>query len=76
MTLPLAERSAVRLRGAGIVQYTTDVVFRRPVAASGPRASERSLVTVSALIATGHVGQLAYHLNRAMDAGLTQTRFM
>ena len=28
-------------------------------------------MTVSALIASGHVAQIPYHLNRAMDAGLT-----
>jgi 4-carboxymuconolactone decarboxylase len=56
----------------GVVQYTTDVLFRdlwlRPDLA--PR--DRSLVTVSALIATGQAAQLPYHLNRAMDYGLTQ----
>ena len=56
----------------GIVQYTTDVLFRdlwlRPDLA--PR--DRSLVTVSALIASGQVAQITYHLNRAMDSGLTQ----
>ena len=56
----------------GVVQYTTDVLFRdlwlRPDLA--PR--DRSLVTVSALIATGQAAQLPYHLNRAMDNGLTQ----
>jgi 4-carboxymuconolactone decarboxylase len=54
----------------GLVQYTTDVLFRdlwlRPDLA--PR--DRSLVTVSALVATGQVAQIAYHLNRAMDNGL------
>ena len=58
----------------GIVQYTTDVLFRdlwlRPDLA--PR--DRSLVTVSALIASGQVPQITYHLNRAMDNGLTQTQ--
>jgi 4-carboxymuconolactone decarboxylase len=58
----------------GIVQYTTDVLFRdlwlRPDLA--PR--DRSLVTVSALIANGQVAQIAYHFNRAMDNGLTQTQ--
>jgi len=58
----------------GIVQYTTDVLFRdlwlRPDLA--PR--DRSLVTVSALIASGQVAQITYHLNRAMDSGLTQTQ--
>jgi len=56
----------------GIVQYTTDVLFRdlwlRPDLA--PR--DRSLVTVSALIACGQAAQIPYHLNRAMDNGLTQ----
>ncbi|MGA7929540.1 MAG: carboxymuconolactone decarboxylase family protein [Candidatus Sulfotelmatobacter sp.] len=58
----------------GIVQYTTDVLFRdlwlRPDLA--PR--DRSLVTVSALIASGQVAQITYHLNRAMDNGPTQTQ--
>ncbi|SEP32806.1 4-carboxymuconolactone decarboxylase [Rhodospirillales bacterium URHD0017] len=56
----------------GIVQYTTDVLFRdlwlRPDLA--PR--DRSLVTVSALVAAGQVAQVPYHLGRAMDNGLTQ----
>lgn len=56
----------------GVVQYTTDILFRdlwlRPDLA--PR--DRSLVTVSALIASGQVAQMPYHLNRAMDNGLTQ----
>jgi len=30
------------------------------------------LVTVSALIASGQVAQMPYHLNRAMDNGLTK----
>jgi 4-carboxymuconolactone decarboxylase len=57
----------------GVVQYTTDVLFRdlwlRPDL--GPR--DRSLVTVSALIANGQTAQLTPHLNRAMDNGVTQT---
>ena len=56
----------------GLVQNTTDVLFRdlwlRPDLA--PR--DRSLVTVSALIASGQSAQITYHLNRAMDNGLTQ----
>jgi 4-carboxymuconolactone decarboxylase len=56
----------------GLVQITTDVLFRdlwlRPDLA--PR--DRSLVTVSALIASDHVAQITYHLNRAIDNGLTQ----
>jgi len=56
----------------GLVQNTTDVLFRdlwlRPDLA--PR--DRSLVTVSALIASGQSAQITYHLNRAMDNGLTR----
>ncbi|HKF58857.1 MAG TPA: carboxymuconolactone decarboxylase family protein [Blastocatellia bacterium] len=57
----------------GVVQYTSDLLFRdlwlRPALA--PR--DRSLVTVSALIASNQVAQIPYHLNRAMDNGLTKT---
>jgi 4-carboxymuconolactone decarboxylase len=64
----------VAVSSAGVVQYTTDVLFRdlwlRPDLA--PR--DRSLVTVSALIASGQVAQIPYHLNRAMDSGLTQAQ--
>jgi len=55
----------------GLVKYTTEVLFRdlwlRPELA----ARDRSPVTVSALIASGQVAQIPYHLNRAMDNGLT-----
>lgn len=34
---------------------------------------DRSLVTVSALVATGQIAQLSAHLNRAMDNGLTKS---
>lgn len=57
----------------GLVRDTTNVLFRdlwlRPDLA--PR--DRSLVTVSALISAGKVEQIPYHLNRAMDNGLTRT---
>ncbi len=56
----------------GVVHYTTETLFRdlwlRPDLA--PR--DCSLVTVSALIANGQAAQVTYHLNRAMDNGLTQ----
>jgi 4-carboxymuconolactone decarboxylase len=58
----------------GVVQYTTDVLFRdlwlRPDLA--PR--DRSLVTISSLIALGQGAQLSSHLNLAMDNGLTQAQ--
>jgi 4-carboxymuconolactone decarboxylase len=52
--------------------YTTDALFKdlwlRPDLA--PRY--RSLMTVSALVATGRVAQLTSHINLGMDNGLTQ----
>jgi 4-carboxymuconolactone decarboxylase len=57
----------------GVVQYTTEVLFRdlwlRPDLA--PR--DRSLVTISALIAVGQVAQLTGHIPIGMNNGLTQT---
>src|SRR5215475_4961958 len=57
-----------------LVQYTTDVLFRDLWLRPGLAPRDRSLVTVSALVATGQVAQITYHLNRAMDNGLTQTQ--
>jgi 4-carboxymuconolactone decarboxylase len=58
----------------GLVENTTDLLFLdlwlRPALA--PR--DRSLVTVSALIASAQVAQITYHLGRAMDNGLTQAQ--
>ncbi|WP_226584461.1 carboxymuconolactone decarboxylase family protein [Acuticoccus sediminis] len=55
----------------GLADHTNRVVFgdlwRRPQLS--PR--DRSMVTVAALIASGQVDQLPYHLGRAFDAGLT-----
>jgi 4-carboxymuconolactone decarboxylase len=56
----------------GLVNDTTNFLFRdlwlRPDLA--PR--DRSLVTVASLIANGQVAQMPYHLGRAMDNGLTR----
>ena len=56
----------------GVVDNTTNLLFRdlwlRPALA--PR--DRSLITVAALVAAGQVAQIPYHLNRAMDNGLTR----
>src|SRR6516165_12143699 len=56
----------------GVVQYTTDLLFRNLWLRPGLAPRDRSLVTVSALIASGQVAQVTYHLNRAMDNGLTK----
>jgi 4-carboxymuconolactone decarboxylase len=56
----------------GLVNDTTNFLFKdlwlRPELA--PR--DRSLVTVASLIASGQVAQMPYHLGRAMDNGLTR----
>lgn len=56
----------------GVVDATEQLLFRdlwlRPALA--PR--DRSMVTVAALIAGGHTEQITFHLNRAMDNGLTK----
>ncbi len=58
----------------GVLQYTTDILFRELWLRPDLAPRDRSLVTVSALIASGQVTQIAYHLNRAMDNGLTQAQ--
>lgn len=56
----------------GLVQYTADPLFRDLWLRPDLTPRDRSLVTVSALIASGQAAQLPYHLNRAMENGLTQ----
>ncbi|WP_251977565.1 carboxymuconolactone decarboxylase family protein [Salinicola avicenniae] len=56
----------------GVVQYTTDALFRDLWLRPGLAPRDRSLVTVSALVASGQPDQVTFHLNRAMDNGLTQ----
>jgi 4-carboxymuconolactone decarboxylase len=55
----------------GVLHFTTDVLFRDLWLRPGLAPRDRSLVTVSALVASGQVAQITYHLNRAMDNGLT-----
>ena len=57
----------------GVVQYTTDVLFRDLWLRPGLAPRDRSLVTISSLIAPGQVAQLTGHLTIGMNNGLTQT---
>ena len=77
MKLPkrIARNASAIFYGAvfpGVTQYTTDVLFRdlwlRPALA--PR--DRSLVTISSLVASGQVAQLTGHVTIGMNNGLTQ----
>jgi 4-carboxymuconolactone decarboxylase len=58
----------------GVVQYTTEALFRDLWLRPGLAPRDRSLVTVSALVANGQAAQITYHLNRAMDSGLSEAQ--
>jgi 4-carboxymuconolactone decarboxylase len=58
----------------GVVQFTREALFNDLWLRPGLAPRDRSLVTVSALVASGQVAQLTYHLNRAMDNGLTHAQ--
>jgi len=58
----------------GLVRDTTDVLFRDLWLRPGLTPRDRSLITVSALIANGQDQQIPPHLNRAMDNGLTRAQ--
>jgi 4-carboxymuconolactone decarboxylase len=80
--LPLDEKAeAARAKGVeenfgktapGVVKYTTEALFRDLWLRPGLAPRDRSLVTVSALVANGQAAQITYHLNRAMDNGLSE----
>lgn len=54
------------------MQYTGEILFHDLWLRPDLAPCDRSLVTVSALIATGQVAQITFHLNKAMDNGLTR----
>jgi 4-carboxymuconolactone decarboxylase len=56
----------------GVTQYTTDVLFRDLWLRPGLAPRDRSLVTISSLVASGQVAQLTGHVNIGMNNGLTQ----
>jgi 4-carboxymuconolactone decarboxylase len=57
-----------------VVDFTGELLFRDLWLRPGLAPRDRSLVTVSALVASGQVAQITYHLNRAMDNGLTRAQ--
>jgi 4-carboxymuconolactone decarboxylase len=72
-----AQRAARVQESAGpvsprLVEDTTDILFKDLWLRPGLAPRDRSLVTVSALIASGQVVHMPYHLHRAMDHGLTR----
>jgi 4-carboxymuconolactone decarboxylase len=57
----------------GVAQFTTELLFRDLWLRPGLAPRDRSLATVSTLIATGQTAQIGYHLNKALDNGLRKT---
>jgi 4-carboxymuconolactone decarboxylase len=55
----------------GLAQFTTDPLFSEIWLRPDLAPRDRSLVTITSLIALGQTGQLAGHLNRAFNNGLT-----
>jgi 4-carboxymuconolactone decarboxylase len=55
----------------GVVEKTTEILFRDLWLRPDLEPRDRSLITVVALVSTGQVQQIPFHLNRAMDNGLT-----
>jgi 4-carboxymuconolactone decarboxylase len=56
----------------GLVHFTAQVLFLKLWLRPDLAPRDRSLVTVSSLMAAGHVAQITFHLNKAMDNGLTR----
>ncbi|MCQ0986954.1 carboxymuconolactone decarboxylase family protein [Jiella marina] len=71
-----ARQSSVQERygdvSQGVVDNTEELLFLDLWLRPGLEPRDRSLVTVAALIAAGHVQQITFHLNRAMDNGLSK----
>ncbi len=59
-----------------LVQLTDDVLFGDVWERPGLSKRDRSLVTVTALIAGGHTEQLPFHLNRAKENGVKQAELI
>ncbi|PXA84127.1 carboxymuconolactone decarboxylase, partial [Caulobacter sp. D4A] len=61
---------AMQAVAPGLAGYTDEVLFGDVWISPALSPRDRSLVTVSALIATGKTAQLAGHLGRALDNGV------
>jgi 4-carboxymuconolactone decarboxylase len=59
-----------------LVQLTDDVLFGDVWERPELSKRDRSLVTVTALIAGGHTEQLPFHLKRAKENGVTESELI
>ncbi len=55
-----------------LAEITDQVLFRDVWARPGLSQRDRSLITVTALVALNRTEQLPFHLNRALDNGITK----
>lgn len=69
---PSAKRDRIKAFVPALVQYTEDIVYGDLWERPGLSKRDRSLVTVAALIATHRPEQLASHLERAINNGVTK----
>ena len=58
----------------GLMDYTDEVLFHEVWRRPGLAPRDRTLATVSALIAGGLAGPLGFYLNRAVLMGITQSQ--
>jgi 4-carboxymuconolactone decarboxylase len=64
----------VRAVAPALERYTQERLYGDIWNRPGLNRRDRSLVTVAALIASGKTEQVPFHLNRAMDNGLTEAQ--
>lgn len=68
---PRVAPESMRWVSPALADYTDEVLYGDVWRRSDLNLRDRSMITVSALIAAGHTAQLAGHLNRALDNGVT-----
>lgn len=56
----------------GLADFTDNLLFHDVWLRPDLKPRDRSLITVTSLVSLGQAEQIPYHLNRAMDNGLTQ----
>ena len=71
-TPPSPARERVRQTTPALIDYTEKLIFGEVWERPALSKRDRSLITVACLIATYRPEQLAGHLGRAMDNGLTK----
>jgi 4-carboxymuconolactone decarboxylase len=69
---PSVRRDRIRSLVPALVDYTDKVIYGEVWERPGLSKRDRSLITVAALIATYRPEQLATHVKRAIDNGVTK----